>query len=87
MQGVTIGDGAVVAAKSMVTKDVPPYAIVGGVPAKIIKYRFPQEQIDLMQKARWWDWSLDDIYDNLEKLDSFDPDILNTAKKYFPDLE
>ena len=46
MQGVKLGEGAVVATGAVVTKDVPPYAVVGGVPAKIIKYRFPQEDIE-----------------------------------------
>lgn len=55
MEGVTIGDGAVVAAGAVVTKDVPPYAIVGGVPAKVIKYRFSEEDIDYLLKLRWWD--------------------------------
>jgi acetyltransferase-like isoleucine patch superfamily enzyme len=53
--GVTIGDGAIVAAGAVVTKEVPPYAIVGGVPAKIIKYRFNKEQIDDLLKIKWWD--------------------------------
>ena len=52
--GVSIGDGAVVAAGAIVTKDVPPYAVVAGVPAKVIKYRFPQEQIDVLLKNPWW---------------------------------
>lgn len=54
MQGVTIGDGAVVAASAVVTKDVPPYAIVGGVPAKIIKYRFKEEEIQSLLELKWW---------------------------------
>jgi len=53
--GVTIGDGAVCAAGAVVVKDVPPYAIVGGVPAKIIKYRFDEETIDKLLKLKWWD--------------------------------
>lgn len=55
LEGVEIGDGAIVAAGALVTKDVPPYSIVGGVPAKVIKYRFKQEQIQLLQKVHWWD--------------------------------
>jgi len=56
MSGVKIHNGAVIAATSTVTKDVPPYAIVGGNPAKIIKYRFTELQIDLLQKIQWWNW-------------------------------
>jgi len=56
--GVNIGDGAVVAAGAVVVKDVPPYAIVGGVPAKIIKYRFDEETIKELLELKWWD--LDD---------------------------
>lgn len=56
MRGVTIGDGAVIAASAVVTKDVAPYSIVGGNPAKHIKYRFSEEIIKKLLEIKWWDW-------------------------------
>lgn len=55
MDGVSIGDGAVIGARAVVTKDIPAYAIVGGIPAKVIKYRFSSDVIEALAKARWWD--------------------------------
>jgi len=55
-QGVTIGDGAVLATECFVTKDVPPYAVVGGNPAKIIRFRFTERQIKDLLEIKWWDW-------------------------------
>lgn len=55
MSGVTIGTGAVIAAGSLVVKDVPPYAIVGGAPAKVIKYRFDENTIERLLNSNWWD--------------------------------
>lgn len=54
LAGVSIGDGAVIAARSVVTTDVPPYAIVGGIPAKIIRYRFDDDVINRLLKLKWW---------------------------------
>lgn len=56
MAGVTLHNGCVVAAGAVVAKDVPPYAIVAGNPAKIVRYRFDKEPIDGLQKIAWWDW-------------------------------
>jgi virginiamycin A acetyltransferase len=68
MRGVTIGDGAVVGANSVVTKDVPAYAIVVGSPARIIKYRFTNEVIELLLKIRWWEWPKEKIVKNYKAL-------------------
>ena len=69
---LTIGDGAVIASDSVVVKNVPPYAVVGGNPAQIIKYRFAPHIIDALLRIKWWDWSLDKIHDSY---------------KYFNDIE
>lgn len=67
MRGVTIGDGAVVAANSVVTHDVEPYTIVGGIPARHLKHRFPPEIAEALQCSRWWDWSDDVLSERLEE--------------------
>lgn len=56
MPGITIGDGAVIGSRSLVTKDVEPYAIVGGNPAKVIKKRFGDDHINLLLEMKWWEW-------------------------------
>jgi len=61
LSGITIGDGAIVGAGAVVTKDIPPYAIAVGVPAKVIKYRFSDEEIQLLLNAKWWDWEFSKI--------------------------
>ena len=65
LDGLSIGHGAIIAANSVVTKDVPAYAILGGVPAKIIKYRFNKNKIDMLLESQWWDWELEKIKKNL----------------------
>lgn len=65
MSGITIGDGAIVAANSHVVKNVEPYSIVGGNPARHIRFRFSPEQIESLLKIRWWDWSIEKINENI----------------------
>lgn len=65
MRGVSIGDGAVIAANSVVTRDVPPYAIFGGVPAKLIRYRFSDEIVRALLQIRWWDWPSSKLRQNV----------------------
>ena len=61
-----IGDGAVVASDSVVVKNVPPYAIVGGNPARVIKYRFSEDIIQALLRIKWWNWDIDKIYENFK---------------------
>ena len=72
MAGVTIGSGAVVAARAVVTKDVPPYAIVGGNPAQVIKYRFDETSIRRLLKLKWWDWTEEEVKNAMASICSAD---------------
>jgi virginiamycin A acetyltransferase len=70
MQGVHIGNGAIIGTRAVVTKDIPPYTIVGGVPAKEIRKRFCTKTVETLQKLQWWDWPYEKIQKHL-------PDIMS----------
>lgn len=76
MPGVKVGDGAIVAAKSVVVSDVPPYTIFGGNPAKCIRQRFDDEVIQSLLEVAWWNWNIEKITRNLEKIVSTDIEAL-----------
>lgn len=87
--GISVGDGSVIGAKAVVTKDVPPYAIVAGVPAKIIRYRFDDKIIEELLEIKWWEfahWQLKGVkLDNIEEFIDFVKDLRRNEKPYRPE--
>jgi virginiamycin A acetyltransferase len=80
MPGITVGNGAIVAAKSVVTRDVSPYSVVGGNPAKIIKMRFDDKTISELLSIAWWDWPIGKISRNISAIAGSELDRLKDAK-------
>ncbi len=76
MNGVSIGNGAIIAAKAVVVKDVPAYSIVAGNPAKVVKMRFDDKTIERLQKIAWWDWKIEKINKYLKLICHLDVDQL-----------
>lgn len=80
MPGITIGDGAIIASNATVIKDVAPYSIVGGNPAKEIKKRFTESEIKTLLEVKWWDWPAEKITRNIKLLTDLDIEALREAK-------
>lgn len=68
MPGITVGDGAMIATGAIVTRNVAAYTVVGGNPAKVLKKRFADDEIEMLLKLKWWDWSIEKIKENMNLL-------------------
>lgn len=86
MAGVTIGDGAVIGSRALVTKDVEPYTIVGGIPAKPIRKRFLESTAEALLELKWWDWPKEQIRQNITAIQTGDIGRLTSAVQFTEDL-
>ena len=78
MPGIHIGDGAIIAANSVVTRDIPPYCVAGGNPCQVLRPRFDRELTEYLLELKWWDWPPEKIFRNLEALCSSDLERIKT---------
>lgn len=79
MPGITVGDGAIIATRSVVTKDVPPYAVVAGNPAKVVKMRFDPRTIERLLAIKWWDWKIETITAHIPQICGLDLEALEAV--------
>jgi virginiamycin A acetyltransferase len=82
MQGIKIGDGAIIGTNSLVTKDIEPYTIVGGNPAKVIRKRFPPETIEFLLALQWWNWPIEKITEHLTAIATGDLNYLKNLSEF-----
>lgn len=80
MPGISIGDGAIISSRSVVVTDVPPYAVAGGNPARVLKERFPKHIVNAILQVAWWDWEVDKITKHLHLIVGADVDELKRAE-------